>query len=121
MKYLEKGEELLSRIADEFTLLSSQVKGINLYSNEVGVLVGEILFELLYSKKEKKLKLILTDIREFSFFYTSDYDFYNIERYKLMKIDNGYYISLDPFDESEEISADDQDFIKCQNIEGYVS
>ena len=55
-----------------------------------------------------RIKLNFSGIKEYSFFYTSDHIFYNIEIVKFFKNDRGIYISLDPVDENEFISNDDK-------------
>lgn len=46
-------------------------------------------------------------------------DFYTIERYKFLKSQGGFYISFDPYDESEKILDEDHGTILCKEIEGY--
>jgi len=55
-------------------------------------------------------------VKEFLLFWNSDNIFYNVESYKLFKINNYVYLSLDPFDESNSISEKDQDYILCENM-----
>lgn len=120
MKYLGKNEELLNFITDDFSLISSKLFELDMHKKD-GELIIDFYFDLLYSKAETKLKLSFEDIEEFSFYYKSDYIFYNVENYKLFKSGSLFYISLDPYNETQEISPNDQDFILSKSIRGYLS
>lgn len=120
MEFLGKNEGLLKRLIDKLTLLDGRIQSITFYNDKNGLLVITILLEILYYKEKSQIKLVLNDIIEYSFYYQSQYSFYNIEWYKLRKVDDYFYLSLDPSDTTDERSYDDQDFIACGNIEGYL-
>lgn len=119
MKKIGVNEGLIEYLVGEFTLLSSKISRIDMHTINYALLI-DVYIDLLYSKNEKILKLTFTGIEECSLYYKSSYDFYNIERYKFFKSNNYYYISFDPYDEIEEISSDDQNFILSRNVEGYL-
>lgn len=114
---MKRNEELLLFLVGEYSLFNAKITRLDIH-NEVDVLDIDVYIKIVYSKGEKSLKLIFNGVSEFSIFYTSDYYFYNIESYKLFKSKKGFYVSFDPFDTSNEISPDDQDYILCKNIEG---
>ena len=66
------------------------------------------------------LKIRFTNVMEYSFYYKMGYSFYNVERCKFFKKGDSFYISLDPYDEWANIDENDQDFILCSAIEGYM-
>lgn len=120
MKHIGNGEKLIDFLSDEYSLLSSRISRIDIFSHEEYLMI-EIYIDLLYSKNEKTLKIKFIDIEMYSFFYCSDYYFYTVENYKLFATKKGFYVSFDPHDDGETISPEDQDFIACKAIEGYLT
>lgn len=118
MEFIGKQENIVDKLQSELTLLSSRIERVNIYVND-HILCIDIDVELAYKKNGNKILLKFIDVLEYSFFYRSHRYFYNVEIFKLFKTDNYFYVSFDPLDESENISEDDQDYIKAKNIEGY--
>jgi hypothetical protein len=112
-------EEVVNKLQGEFTLLSSSLQRINIYRRDQ-VLCIDIEIELAYKKRESSILLRFVDVLEYSFLYRSHRYFYNVEIFKLLKTENIFYVSFDPVDEVEEISEDDQDYIKSTTIECYL-
>ncbi|MEE1946449.1 hypothetical protein VRU48_15095 [Pedobacter sp. KR3-3] len=118
MENLGRNSELYKILNTEISILSTQIEYINIYRGNNGLMI-EVGIKLLGEKKGKRLKLICSGIREYAFYHSSNYAFYNIEEYKLIEKDGLYYICFDPEgDNMEAISADDNDFILCNSIEG---
>lgn len=101
----------------ENSLISTKIEEINLNKDEFGELQIQIIISG-FSKKSNyfKINLLFTEVVEFKFYYSNIYNFYNIENYKLLHIDNQIYISFDP-DENEEKSEGDSDFIIAKKLE----
>lgn len=101
----------------ENSLISTKIEEINLNKDEFGELQIKIAVSG-FSKKSNyfKIYLLFTEVIEFKFYYSNIYNFYNIENYKLLHIDNRIYISFDP-DDGEERSEDDSDFILAKKLE----
>lgn len=114
---LGHNNELINSLSGKQSLTSSIMFKLEI-SNEPGELVIEMCFELPYSKNNNLLKLRFSGIEEYSFYYNSEYIFYNVEICKFFLVDEKVYISLDPEDETEVISENDQDFILCSKVEG---
>ena len=104
----------------DFTLLSSNLYKFDVENNDTEGLMIRLHFRLLYSGVNNTVMLRFSGIREYSFYYHHRGNFYNVERYKLLKMKDGFYISLDPFDETGIVSPQDQDFILCEKIEGFL-
>jgi hypothetical protein len=79
----------------------------------------ELHFKL--SPNNELLKVRFMGVLEYGFYYKSNYSFYVVERCKFFKKGDVFYVSLDPYDEMEEFNENDQDFILCNEIEGYLS
>lgn len=119
MVLIGKQEDVVNKLQGEFTLLSSSIERINIYRCD-HILCIDIEIELAYKKKENNILLRFNDVLEYSFFYRSHRYFYNVEIFKLLKTENFFYVSFDPVDEVEEVSDDDQDYIKATTIECYL-
>lgn len=120
MEYIGKDEALLGTLSGDLSLLSSKLSGIHVSRNDESEVVIELYLELLYAKQKNSLKLVFKIIKEFSFYYNQNYNFYNVERYKFFKEGEDFYISLDPNNEDDTISSEDQDFILSKHVEGFL-
>jgi len=120
MEIIYKNDELLKLTKGPVNILDSSVTRFDIYYQENQLHI-DVYFNLIYKrfKTEKQLKIHFSDITRYQFVYSNDHQFYNVELCKFFKSENGYYISLDPVDESEKISEDDEDVILCKNMEGY--
>ena len=119
MILIGRQEDVVNKLQGEFTLLSSSLEQIIIYKRDHFVCI-DIEIELAYKRGAKSILLRFFDVLEYSFFYESNLHFYNVEIFKLLKTENFYYVSFDPVDEIEELSDDDQDYIKATTIECYL-
>lgn len=118
MVYIDKNEGLISYLSKEFSLLSSKLYKVDIYNDIKSELVIDLYLELLYTKANNLVRLTFTEIEEFSFYHHRSSYFYNIERYKFFKNDNSIYLCLDPYEEDQIISREDQNFILSGNVSG---
>lgn len=119
LKLFAQNEELYESLKGNNNILDSQINRILLVEEEQEIKV-EIDFLLHNVSENKKVRIVFNHIKEFSFYYNSQYIFYNVERFKLLLLENGYYyLSLDPYDESMQVSSKDQDIIIARNIIGF--
>ncbi|WP_119081109.1 hypothetical protein [Chitinophaga alhagiae] len=122
MNYIGENELLIDLLATDYTLLSSTMNKIDIQNGNEGRLYIELHFTLLYSEVCRKIMLRFSEIEEFSFYYNQSHYFYNVEEYKLLKVGDSFYLSLDPFadDANNKVSSKDQDFILCGKVEGFA-
>lgn len=106
-------------VSENYNILSSNIYKILLSKNRDSLAI-EVFFKLLYSKGGENLMLRFSGVEEFSFYYNSQYIFYNVESYKFFKKNNKIYVSFDPSDEDESMSSNDQDFITSECVEGFL-
>ncbi|HEY4322902.1 MAG TPA: hypothetical protein VGN20_02920 [Mucilaginibacter sp.] len=118
MKYIAKNEDLLSFLSEDKSIIDATITRFDIYNADNRLNI-DVYITLLYSKSDKELKLRFKDVLQYCMFYTRDHNFYYIERYKLFKCDEGFYVSFDPFDENLEIQSEDNDFILSSEVEGY--
>jgi hypothetical protein len=116
MEKTYKNEALLELTRGSYYIHDSSVSRLDIYqSDQLNI---NIYFNSIV-KHAKQLKIHFSGIIRYQFLYNDSHHFYNVERYKFFKTEDGFYLSLDPFDESEEISENDEDLILCTNIEGH--
>ncbi|SEP38561.1 hypothetical protein [Mucilaginibacter sp. OK283] len=119
MEFIGKDHSLFEKL-NKIYIVSSSIRRFNIFTAEDDNLVVEVEFKLLYDLGAI-LKLRFLGIKEYSFYWSSIYHFYNVETYTLIKKDNLFYICFDPEDESSlDILEGDQNFILFTGFEGYI-
>ena len=114
-----KNDALLQLTSGSYYIHDSTVSRFDIYQQ-----AHELFIDVYFNswdrklKVDKQLKVNFSGIIKYQFLYSNNRHFYIVESYKFFKSEKGYYISLDPFDESEAISEDDEDLILCKNVEG---
>lgn len=111
-------DELVSMLNDNNLLLDAKLTSLCIkeVDNEICVLLS---FIPLSEKNKNEINIIFKQVFKFDFFYENDMIFYNIERVKLFKTkDQKYYLSIDPYDESNEAHEDDRGVFISSRIEG---
>lgn len=117
MRKIGTGATLFNFFSNNRSLSSSQLYRIDVFvKNEI--LAIDLYINLMYSKEQ--VKLSFSGIKKYSFYHTSNWIFYDIEIIKFFQNGEGVYICLDPVDESEHISDDDNDYILCDEVEGFI-
>jgi len=118
MELIGTGNALLERLVGDWSLISSRLKKICIYAQVDSVCI-DIELELMYKKGGSQVFLKFLDVDEYSFFYSSQRIFYNVEICKFLNTGHHFYISFDPVDDEEVPSGEDQDYIKAKSVEGY--
>ncbi|WP_343672465.1 hypothetical protein [Chitinophaga sp.] len=119
MQLIESNENLVNKLSAELSILDSRLFKLDIFEDANEGLVIDIYLNLSRSKAQREIKIRFLEIEEYSFFYSKSHYFYYVERFKLFKNNEGYYISLDPFNEENEIHFKDQDYVLCKSIQGY--
>jgi len=119
MKLLAQNEEVLSYLTGNQSLISSTVESFLIKGLRQGVAI-EIVFKLMYSKAVKRLLLQFENVSEYVLVHSPRSSFYNVESCKLLMTGNEYYLSLDPYDETQIIDARDNDFIIASMVKAYA-
>jgi hypothetical protein len=119
MQSVYKNEEVLTLTSGSYIIHDASVTKFDIYTLEHRLYV-DVYFTSIASKRivQTKFKLSFIDVLEYSFCWNANYGFYNVESYKFLKLDKGFYISLDPVDGSDELSDDDKDIILSKEVEG---
>lgn len=110
------GENAFDKLKTEISLFSAVIDKVEVYRNDFDDPTIDITFEGLQGYGSRKLLIRFEELKEFLFFYTSDYYFYNIETFKALKIDEYYYLSFDPDDQIRNYSVNDKDYIFAKKI-----
>ena len=112
-----KNDALIELTNDSYYIHDATVSRFDIYLQNHQLCI-DVYFHSILPKITKTLKIHFSNVIKYQFLYTLEYSFYNVERYKFFKTENGYYISLDPYDESAQVSEKDGDLILCETIEG---
>ncbi|VUD64035.1 hypothetical protein TDB9533_03232 [Thalassocella blandensis] len=119
MKLICSNEKLVTYLSGNNSLLDGKVKRIDIIDEDSSVCI-KIDFEMRSSSDYQRIQVRFVGCKRYSFYYTDDYYFYNIELIKFFQGNNGlFYISLDPADQTEVVSGEDQDFILCREVYAY--
>ncbi|PWG81174.1 hypothetical protein DDR33_07235 [Pararcticibacter amylolyticus] len=114
-----KNEELFKLLQGEIAILSCKILGFSIYAED-DALVVDVDMKLLYLN-DTCFKIRFLDVKEYAFYHNSNYYFYNVEAFKLLKKGSLFYLSFDPDEEEmSQISPKDNDFILSTEIEGHV-
>lgn len=127
MEYLAANNDLYNLLSNEESLISGEVKRINICYLEFtdiekpyGIQI-ELDIKLLYSKKYKVVRIVFERVSAYCFFTDNSRDVYYIEEMKFFKTEDKWYISLDPRDQySLKVDTNDNDFILAESIKGYI-
>ena len=119
METVIKNIELFDLLKTNFTLLDSELVGV-----KFGMVDYALTMEMDFIIKKRFggscLKLKFLDIKEYGFYYDHTRIFYNVEDFKLLRKDDLFYLSLDPYlEDRESISENDNDFVLAREIEGF--
>ncbi|WP_101688329.1 hypothetical protein [Dysgonomonas massiliensis] len=104
---------------DDIYLRDSSLESIFIYKEDY-ILYIDIVFKVV-SKTTTFLKLRCIDVVKYNILWDSDYSFYDVSHYKLLKDNELFYLSLDPYEESDEISELDNDFLLCRQMKVWSS
>lgn len=107
--------------AKENSLASTKIDEISLNRNKFGELEIRMTISGFSGNSDySKINLLFSGIIEFKFYHTHIYNFYNIEDFKLLHINNLIYISFDPDTSNDKKSDDDSDFILAKTLELFI-
>lgn len=99
------------------SILDSKVQSIMIKAIDDQVCL-EIELLMRASADHSKIRLVFVDCLGYSFSYSEDYIFYNVESFKLLKLeDGGYYMSIDPSDNNPLPSDGDMDAVESRSIQ----
>jgi hypothetical protein len=120
MKFIGHDSDIINYLVNDLSLLNAVIKNFKKHDIEGSPAIS-ILFELAYT--EADVMLIFRDVFTNGFEVNPVGGEYQIDSCKFYHIGSKIYFSADP-DESEDgvdgISEDDNDFILCQSVEGYL-
>lgn len=120
MSTIISGEDVIIYLSNENTLLDSKLDSLRVYENQ-GVSIIELKFIGRSSSEYESCILKFSLVESFDFCYLKNYPFFYIEDLKFFKTpDDMFYISLQPDENINIESLDDQNYIKAKNIELYI-
>lgn len=121
MQKIISNDDILSFLQGKNTLRDSELMSFEM-KNINGELAIETFLNLRPDAEFKEIKLKFYEVLECAFYYSANFTFYNVEAFKFIKLENGFfYLSLDPDEKIIGASKFDQDFIKAKHIELFAS
>jgi hypothetical protein len=107
-----KGYQAIEYLNSKKSLLNSVITEIKIYF-EVNLKVC-----LNIEAKNMTFNVLFEEVKELSFYHNDNYLFYNVENYKLIYSNNEdeFYLSLDPYDDDQNINSLDKDFIRAKKL-----
>ncbi len=119
MREMSRDEGLLNELTGSNSLLDSNLKKYCAYEENGGV-KAEFTFEMRPGSSYRMILLRFEDVKAISFYYNDGLTFYNVERFKFfMSESKEFYLALDPADEDENISEEDQDIVLARSVVGF--
>ena len=118
MHLLAENDDALRLATSSETLLNATVEGFAVRYERDGLVV-EVSFHLQHSTRVNKLLLRFKPVTAYEFAYSEDVSFYNVESFKFLRVANGYYLSLDPVNESDQTDERDNDTIRATGVQAY--
>lgn len=110
---MENSKNSFDYLNNEISLLNSKIESINIFSeNELLTISISLLLG------QQRIKISFENVVEYSFYHNDKHIFYNVEDYKFKFIEETkeFYISFDPYSETEQIDNRDGDFIKSKKL-----
>lgn len=111
--------DIFIRIEQDLSILNSRLIGIQIEYIENTLRVS-IRLKLNNSMSKKLFLITFRHVKEYSFAYSSNHSFYNVENYKFTVSQEGVFLSLDPADDSVQRVTEDQDYILAGDVIGFV-
>ena len=118
MPLLAENDEALRLATSSETLLNATVESFAVRYESDG-LVAEVRFRLQHSQYPNRLLLRFQPVTAYAFAYSQEVAFYHVESFKFLRVANGYYLSLDPVDESDQANERDNDTIRAEGVQAY--
>ncbi len=119
MEFIAENDALLDYLKGNNSLLDSVVEKIEITGSVDEVRVA-VSFNMRSSASNDKIKIYFDRCKSYDFVFSDSYAFYNVERIKLFRTNEDlFYVSFDPFDESETVSDKDTDVIEARAIKAY--
>src|SRR6266581_6794154 len=115
MRDIGKDSELLNMLSGSNTLLDTALKRVGLFEEDY-ILMMELEFEMRPSSDYRRVVLKFVGVTEY-YFYDENEHLRDVESLKFFRMANGlYYISLDPYDETEAPSDKDQYLVVAKSV-----
>ncbi|NML37458.1 hypothetical protein HHL17_09665 [Chitinophaga sp. G-6-1-13] len=119
-EFIGRNEILIDYFSEKVNLLSAEMYRIDIHHDTHSEVCIDLYFKLVYADGHNLIRISFKEIEEFSFYHCKKNYFYYVERYTFFKRKDYFYLCLDPSEEAEVISEDDQNFVLGGEVEGYL-
>lgn len=114
-----RNEALIDYFSEKLNLLSAEMYRMDVCQDTDSEACIDLYFKLQYADGRNLIRLTFRKLEEFSFYHNKKNYFYYVERYTFFKRNDCFYLCLDPYEEAQVISEDDQNFVFAREVEGY--
>jgi hypothetical protein len=113
-----KGEEVVTYLRGHSSVRDGMLASLIIHSVDQEPVV-DLIFEMIHEAPVRIVHLHLRGVREFAMNHDDRHLFYNVAMIKCLWLPTAeFYLSLDPYDESEEAPSDrDNDFFRSASVE----
>lgn len=119
MQLICTNDEVVSTFTGQNSVRDGQVVEIRIFAIDY-VLQVHVDINMRDSSDYRSIQIRCAGCKEYEFYDMDGDGFYDIERFKLIRLETGeYFISFDPYDEDEIRSDEDKYFIRCTEISFY--
>ncbi|HEY4197370.1 MAG TPA: hypothetical protein VGM63_17635 [Mucilaginibacter sp.] len=118
MELIEKNDALFELVQNgKIRIRDCVVSRFNIFLEN-----RELCIEMDFKYFEREsFRIRFSGVTEYCFYHNSNYTFYIIEAFRILRDSDLYYITFDPEDEKNpQISENDNDFIRFKNFEAYT-
>jgi hypothetical protein len=120
MKIIDKDEQLVKYLSGRNSLLDATLEQIRIFLEDGSIQV-ELEFAMRPSSVYRRVTLKFTRVIEYAFSNNDKHGVYYVERLKFFQLENGmYYISLDPYAETQIPTDQDQDIVVAEGVSGFT-
>jgi hypothetical protein len=120
MKIIDKDEQLVKHLSGRNSLLDATLEQIRIFLEDGSIQV-ELEFAMRTSSVYRSVTLKFMGVTEYAFYNNDKHGVFYVEGLKFFQLENGmYYISLDPYEEAQIPSDQDQDIVVAESVSGFT-
>ncbi|WP_170479984.1 hypothetical protein [Ruegeria arenilitoris] len=120
MDLISEDTNILDKFVGENSFLDTEIEEIRIFGHG-SLAIVEIQLLMRPQSDWKKVLLRFCGCESYNFHHSSDCAFGIVERFKFIVLENdNFYMSFDPYDDSEIVSPEDNDVVYSQSIQAYI-
>ncbi|MGE0708487.1 MAG: hypothetical protein AB7N76_21100 [Planctomycetota bacterium] len=111
---------VLQRLVGEDSLVDARLLAVSASMGEVGEEPSAVLrFAARAGSRLREVRLELRGLLRVDLYWEPERELYHVERCKRLRVPDGVYLSLDPFDEELVVSEEDRGVFVARDVSAY--